>query len=75
VPLLDRIELHIELPGVPYQELRGRDEGTGSEEMRARVEAARARQAIADLGGSEALHAKRVAEAVQYRSLDRSYWC
>ena len=29
---------------------------------------------IAGLGHSSAVSAKQVAEAVQYRSLDRSYW-
>jgi magnesium chelatase family protein len=124
-PLLDRIDLHIEVPAVPYKELRGRDDGATSAAMRARVEAARAVQrrrgfynahiphrhlrklsalddagertlelavrklglsarahdrilkvarTIADLDGSEGVQAKHVAEAVQYRSLDRSYW-
>ena len=124
-PLLDRIDLHIEVPAVPYQELRSKATGTSSTEMRDRIEGARQKQrnrgfynahmpikllreltaleesgertlemavrrmsfsarahdrilkvarTIADLGGSECLVAKHVAEAVQYRSLDRSYW-
>ena len=40
-PLLDRIDLHIEVPAVPYQELRGKDDGVTSAEIRARVEGAR----------------------------------
>src|SRR5262249_18124093 len=43
-PLLDRIDLHVEVPAVPYQELRGKDNGTTSSEMAARVERARAIQ-------------------------------
>jgi magnesium chelatase family protein len=124
-PLLDRIDLHIEVPAVPFQELRGRDAGVSSAQMRERVLAARHRQycrgsvnaeipagrlrglcpldasgertlemavrrlslsarahdrilkvarTIADLGGHDAIEAKHVAEAVQYRSLDRQYW-
>ena len=124
-PLLDRIDLHVEVPAVPYKELRGKDRGAGSAEMRQRVEAARALQqqrgfynaaipsaqlrklcaldeagertlemavrrmglsarahdrilkvarTIADLDGNEQILAKHLAEAVQYRSLDRSYW-
>ena len=48
-PLLDRIDLHIEVPAVPYQELRGKDDGASSTEMRARVEEARAIQQRARL--------------------------
>jgi magnesium chelatase family protein len=124
-PLLDRIDIHIEVPAVAYKELRGKDEGVSSADIRERVVAARAIQqargcynahiparmlrklcalddagertlelavrrmglsarahdrilklarTIADLDRSEAVHAKHLAEAVQYRSLDRSYW-
>jgi magnesium chelatase family protein len=124
-PLLDRIDLHIEVPAVPYQELRGKDGGTSSGEMRQRVCTARELQqrrgfynahipaselrklceldaagertlemavrrmglsarahdrilkvarTIADLGHSTSVTAKHLAEAVQYRSLDRNYW-
>jgi magnesium chelatase family protein len=124
-PLLDRIDIHVEVPAVPYQELRGHAAGEGSDDIRARVNAARAVQhargydnaripartirkicalddagertlemavrrlglsarahdrilkvarTIADLGGAETVAAKHVAEAVQYRSMDRNYW-
>jgi magnesium chelatase family protein len=124
-PLLDRIDLHVEVPAVAYQEMRGKETGATSAQMRQRVLAARGRQAergfvnanlppgrlrelcpldaaaertlemairrlalsarahdrilkvartIADLGASEQIQAKHIAEAVQYRSLDREYW-
>ena len=124
-PLLDRIDIHVEVPAVPYQELRGNPTSESSGEIRARVERARAVQqargydnarmpvrllrkecalddsgertlemavrrmglsarahdrilkvarTIADLAGCETVSAKHVAEAVQYRSLDRNYW-
>lgn len=117
--------MHIEVPAVAYKELRGRDTGATSAEMRGRVEAARAIQrgrgfynsrilpqtlrklcalddagertlemavrrmglsarahdrilkvarTIADLDRAEGVSAKHLAEAVQYRNLDRSYW-
>ena len=126
-PLLDRIDMHIEVPAVPYQELRGKEGavGTSSAHMRARVVAARGAQTargfynsripasrtreicgldaagertlemavrkrgfsarahdrilrvartIADLDRQPGISAKHIAEAVQYRSLDRNYW-
>lgn len=124
-PLLDRIDLHMEVPAVAYKELRSNLAGVSSAEMRERVQGARRIQhkrgfynayipnrflrefsaldeagertlemavrrmslsarahdrilkvarTIADLGGSDAVTAKHVAEAVQYRSLDRNYW-
>jgi magnesium chelatase family protein len=40
-PLLDRIDIHLEVPAVPFRELSARRSGTGSAEMRERVLAAR----------------------------------
>ena len=131
-PLLDRIDIHIEVPAVQYKELRGGAAAEGSTHIRARVMAARERQrqrfrkhgekiyanaqmntrqirahcelgadaerlleramqqqgltarahdrilkvarTIADLEGTESLTVAHLAEAIQYRTLDRSYW-
>ena len=124
-PLLDRIDIQIEVPAVPYKELRSNEATETSAEMRSRVERARQSQrqrgyvnarmptrlirkqcaldesgertlemamrrmslsarahdrilkvarTIADLDGSDSVAAKHVAEAIQYRSLDRNYW-
>ncbi len=124
-PLLDRIDIHIEVPAVPYKELRSEPSSGSSETMRARIGVAREIQArrgfdnsalpprilrqlckldaagertlemavrkmslsarahdrilkvartVADLDSSEAIAAKHIAEAIQYRSLDRNYW-
>jgi magnesium chelatase family protein len=44
-PLLDRIDLHIEVPAVPFTELSARADGTNSASMRDLVYRARAVQA------------------------------
>ncbi len=43
-PLLDRIDIHIEVPRVDYEKLSDRRVGESSEDIRARIEAARTRQ-------------------------------
>ncbi len=43
-PLLDRIDIIIEVPGVKYEELRSRDEAESSQMVKQRVNAARKRQ-------------------------------
>ena len=80
-PLLDRIDLHIEVTAVAFEEMRSSEGGATSAEIRARVEQARGHdrilkvaRTIADLAGEESVSAKHLAEAVQYRSLDRDYW-
>lgn len=43
-PLLDRIDIHIEVPNVPFRELSNNTVGTTSEQMSAEVKVARGRQ-------------------------------
>ncbi|NCD23690.1 MAG: ATP-binding protein, partial [Spartobacteria bacterium] len=133
-PLLDRIDIHVEVPAMEYQELASLQKGESSAAIRERVVASRAVQrerfakskgqhaihcnanmrakdvhkhcvlddaaqgllkaamadlhlsaraydrilkvarTIADLAQAADIAADHVAEAIQYRSLDRSYW-
>ncbi|MEO0231717.1 MAG: YifB family Mg chelatase-like AAA ATPase [candidate division WOR-3 bacterium] len=130
-PLLDRIDIHIELPPISYSEISSKKEGEPSEKIRERVERARKIQlerfknekgiyfnahmkqkhlkkyiniseegenllkdamekmnfsaraytrilklsrTIADLEESEEIKPHHIAEAIQYRALDREYW-
>ena len=62
-PLLDRIDIHVEVPRVQYEKLTGQGDGEPSRVVRARVQAARGRQQArfagtglvsnADMGPSE----------------------
>jgi magnesium chelatase family protein len=54
-PLLDRIDIHIEVPAVPFKELSGSESGTSSADMRAAVVAARQIQ-TARFAGSAVRH-------------------
>lgn len=130
-PLLDRIDLHVEVTPVPFSELTARMSSEKSDAIRGRVVRARELQAkrfeghdglfanaqmgskllkeicvidgiglrllkaamdrlnlsaraydrilkvsrtIADLGASETIQPEHLAEAIQYRSLDREQW-
>ncbi len=50
-PLLDRIDLIVEVPAVPFEELKSRADGESSAAIKARVDAARAVQAKRFAGG------------------------
>jgi magnesium chelatase family protein len=55
-PLLDRIDIHLEVPAVDYKELSGGAGGLSSAEMRAQVQAARDVQTRRFKGAREGLH-------------------
>jgi magnesium chelatase family protein len=70
-PLMDRIDIHIQVPRVEYQKLRDLKPGESSAEVRARVEAARARQRERFAGTEIASNADmRPAQIRQYCALD-----
>jgi len=57
-PLLDRIDLHIEVPAVPFTGLSARTDGTDSASMRELVYRARAVQAVRFGPGAGALNSR-----------------
>ena len=74
-PLLDRIDIHVEVPRVDYEKLSSDRLGEPSQDVRARVEAARERQRArfegtslscnADMGPAEIRQYCQVDEAAQ----------
>ncbi|MEJ5203412.1 MAG: ATP-binding protein, partial [Anaerolineales bacterium] len=70
-PLLDRIDIHIEVPRVEYEKLSDRRLGEPSEIVRSRVEAARERQRQRFGGSNIATNAEmRPADIRKYCVLD-----
>lgn len=71
-PLLDRIDIHIQVPRVDYEKLSGRRQGEPSRIVRERVEAARDRQRkrFAEIPGISANADMRPAEVHQFCELD-----
>ena len=77
-PLPDRIDIHVNVPAVPYKDLMGNGIQEPSAAIRSWVAAARAynwilkiSRTLADLEASTDIRVEHVAEAIQYRSLDR----
>ena len=71
-PLLDRIDLHIEVPAVPFKELTGAAPGTDSRTMREQVMRARAVQSVRFAGSVTRQNAQMTTRQVRtHCKLDR----
>ena len=64
-PLLDRIDIHIDVPAVGYQELAGRYAGESSLRIRERIDRARELQSKRFAGGTTPLNARMPDRAVK----------
>jgi magnesium chelatase family protein len=64
-PLLDRIDIHIEVAAVPFKELSSGPRGTDSAAMSAQVAAARARQAARFGGGAKLTNGQMTSRQVR----------
>jgi magnesium chelatase family protein len=72
-PLLDRIDIHVDVPRVDYAKLTDQRLGEPSEAVRVRVEAARERQRLRFAGSGLACNADmRPAEVRTYCALDEA---
>src|SRR5712672_2496937 len=85
-PLLDRIDIHIDIPAVNYNGMRRTNEPAKSAKIlqramtqqglsaRAHDRILKVARTIADLEGVPNVEPKHIAEAIQYRTLDRTFW-
>jgi magnesium chelatase family protein len=69
-PLLDRIDLHVEVPALTYEELSRRPEAEPPSAIRARVDGARERQRARFRDGTECNARMSPAQMQQYCALD-----
>jgi magnesium chelatase family protein len=69
-PLLDRIDLHIEVPAVKYKELSSKESGESSEKIRARVMQAREIQ-VHRFNGRKGLYSNADMQSKDIRAYDR----
>ncbi len=72
-PLLDRIDIHVEVPRVPFQKLSDERRGESSARIRERVEAARARQTARFTQGSPKPGSRRRGEAGRRTDMQRGH--